>query len=70
VASADNDFHHDPLPVLIAPNLNPRSPAEPNVTELSLIELSLIELSLIERWLMKLGGTRPADLVFDPTFAC
>jgi hypothetical protein len=43
---------------------------ELSLIELSLIELSLIELSLIERWLMKLGGTRPADLVFDPTFAC
>jgi hypothetical protein len=65
VASADNDFHHDPLPVRIAPKLNPRSPVEPDVTE-----LNLTELSLIERGLMKLGGTRPADLVFDPTFAC
>jgi hypothetical protein len=48
---------------------------ELSLTELSLIELNLTELnltalSLIERWLMKLGGTRPADLVFDPTFAC
>jgi hypothetical protein len=49
----------------MAPKLNPRSPAEPSVTE-----LNLTELSLIERGLMKLGGTRPADLVFDPTFAC
>ena len=75
VASADNDFHHDPPSGPDCAQLNPRSPVEPNVTELnltelSLIELSLIELSLIERWLMKLGGTRPADLVFDPTFAC
>jgi hypothetical protein len=30
-----------------------------------LIELGPIELGLIEP-----GGTRPADLVFDPTFAC
>jgi len=54
----------------MAPNLNPRSPVEPNVTELRLIELRLIELRLIERRLMELSGTRPADLVFDPTFAC
>jgi hypothetical protein len=54
----------------MAPKLNPRSPVELNVTELNLTELSLTELSLIERGLMELGGTRPADLVFDPTFAC
>ena len=33
--------------------------------ELGPIELGPIELGPIER-----GGTRPADLVFDPTFAC
>jgi hypothetical protein len=24
----------------------------------------------IEQYLREVGGTRPADLVFDPTFAC
>jgi len=30
-----------------------------------MIEPDVIEPDVIER-----GGTRPADLVFDPTFAC
>jgi hypothetical protein len=44
----------------MALKLNPRS-----LTELSPTDLTLIELRLIDP-----GGTRPADLVFDPTFAC
>jgi hypothetical protein len=31
---------------------------------------NLIELSAIEPSPIEPGGTRPADLVFDPTFAC
>jgi hypothetical protein len=34
------------------------------------IELGPIELDPIELCPIELGGTRPADLVFDPTFAC
>jgi hypothetical protein len=29
-----------------------------------------MELDLIGRYLREADGTRPADLVFDPTFAC
>src|ERR1700733_12537861 len=50
VASADDDFHHDPPSSSIARNLGDPRP---------------IGLCPIEP-----GGTRPADLVFDPTFAC
>jgi hypothetical protein len=29
-----------------------------------------LELDRIGQYLREVGGTRPADLVFDPTFAC
>jgi hypothetical protein len=29
-----------------------------------------LELDPIGQYLREVGGTRPADLVFDPTFAC
>jgi hypothetical protein len=38
--------------------------------ELGPIELDPIELDPIELCPIEPGGTRPADLVFDPTFAC
>jgi len=34
------------------------------------ISLNPLELDPIEQCLHEVGGTRPADLVFDPTFAC
>jgi len=36
----------------------------------SLRSLNPNERDPIERCLREVGGTRPADLVFDPTFAC
>jgi hypothetical protein len=36
----------------------------------SLILPNPLELDPIEQCLREVGGTRPADLVFDPTFAC
>src|SRR5579859_2767036 len=55
VASADDDFHHDP----------PSSPIAPNLVNPAALAQGPIGLFSIEP-----GGTRPADLVFDPTFAC
>jgi len=42
----------------------------PGLIEQGLTEPCLIEPCLIEPRLLEQGGTRPADLVFDPTFAC
>jgi hypothetical protein len=38
---------------------------EPDMIEPGVMKPGVIEPSLIGQ-----GGTRPADLVFDPTFAC
>jgi hypothetical protein len=34
------------------------------------MSLNPLELDPIEQCLREVSGTRPADLVFDPTFAC
>jgi len=36
----------------------------------NLISLNPMKRDSIEQCLREVGGTRPADLVFDPTFAC
>jgi hypothetical protein len=43
---------------------------DPAAMAQSPIELGPIEPGPIELCLIEPGGTRPADLVFDPTFAC
>ena len=53
------------MPNLVDPAAIAQCPMELGPIELGPMELGPIELCLIEP-----GGTRPADLVFDPTFAC